>query len=392
MSPCEKCKDIVDRQDVPHCIRTCESCGRVMYVHETGEHGIGFKIRKGDQVVIPGSWLKFAINPLKTTGQFSTGGLKWFAEMIFVDDLPAKKDEIKQELQKLEEGCETFLKISELLKDINLEGPDSGDRIFEVLKDKKDTAEWWSFLGAFYLSLVSDALSKNDIEQAIWAMACAERCRSMFVFKQHLEEVVIMGHSAKRIIDILRIWDNNKTNGDEEFWQIQLTGNSYVISQVFATPAVFIKDKAYVGGMNIDRKDAKFVDYLFSMESSREAILVEIKTPVTKLLGSKYRGIYCPSSELTGAIVQVLEYRTELINNLQGITKETQYNISAFNPKCVIIAGNGNSQLKGGVQRKSFELFRSTLKDVEIVTYDELFRKVEVLAKLFSLIRTKATN
>lgn len=390
MNSCEKCKDIIDRPDLPHCIRTCEACGRVMYVHETGEHGIGVKIRAGDQFVIPSSWLKFGLNPLKTTGQLSTAAVKWFAELIFVDDLPGKKDEIKLELEKLENGCVSFLNKSELLKGLDVENADHEDEIFEILKDKRDTPEWWMYFGGFFLTIVKDALTKNDIEQAIWAMACAERCRSMFVFKQHLEDAVLMGQSAKRVIDILKIWDNNQANDDEEFWQIKLTENSYVISQVFAVPAVFIKDKAYVGGMNIDRKESKFVDYLFSAESSRESILVEIKTPVTKLLGSKYRGVYHPSSELTGAIVQVLEYRSELINNLKDITEGTSYNISAFNPKCVVIAGNGKLQLKDEPERKSFELFRANLKDVEIVTYDELFRKVEILANLFSLVRAKS--
>lgn len=90
-----------------------------------------------------------------------------------------------------------------------------------------------------------------------------------------------MGHSAKRIIDALRIWDVQKQNSDEEYWQKTLNEKSYVISQVFAVPMIFIKEKAYVGGMNLDRKNAKFVDYLFSIESSKEAILVEIKAPAT---------------------------------------------------------------------------------------------------------------
>jgi hypothetical protein len=35
-------------------------------------------------------------------------------------------------------------------------------------------------------------------------------------------------------------------------------------------------------------------------------------------------------------------------------------------------------------------LFRRNLKDVQIVTYDELFRKLEVLASLFNLVRGNA--
>jgi hypothetical protein len=118
--------------------------------------------------------------------------------------------------------------------------------------------------------------------------------------------------------------------------------------------------------------------------------LIEIKTPATRLLGSEYRdGIYGPSKELAGAIVQVLRYRTELVRNLRAITEERDYDLATFNPKCVLILGNAEAQLTDANMRRSFELFRGGLRDAEIVTYDELFRKVEVLAHLFNLVRTK---
>ncbi len=71
------------------------------------------------------------------------------------------------------------------------------------------------------------------------------------------------------------------------------------------------------------------------------------------------------------------------------ITKETGYQLSTFNPKCVLIAGNGAEQLSDEKRRHSFELFRAGLKDIEIVTYDEIFRKIEVLATLFNLVRNE---
>ena len=210
----------------------------------------------------------------------------------------------------------------------------------------------------------------------------------MLVFKEHLEEVVWMGQSAKRVVDILRTWDNNKTNADEGFWQITFRENVYAISQVFAVPLVFIQEAAYVGGMSIDRRNAKLVDYLFSQESSREAVLVEIKTPATKLL-AKYRGTYRPSPELSGAVMQVLDYRGTLSKNLTSVVEGSVHQLNVFSPKCVVVIGNGALELDNDHKRRAFELFRSNSKDVEIVTYDELFRKIEVLATLFSLQRPK---
>lgn len=127
-----------------------------------------------------------------------------------------------------------------------------------------------------------------------------------------------------------------------------------------------------------------------SQESSQEAaVLVEIKTPATKLLGPKYRGTYCPSAELSGAVMQVLDYRRTLSKNLTSVVEGTNHRLSAFSPRCAVIIGNGALELDNDLKRRAFELFRTNSKDVELVTYDELFRKLEVLASLFSLTRPK---
>jgi len=360
-----------------------------MYIHEPLRHGKGLKVKKGEQFVIPKDWLTLSLDPLKSRGHFTRYGLNWFAQRIFIEDYPKDKSKIRDELQKIEKKCDTFLSKSTLLSGLDIENPDHTEKIIQILNTNKDTAEWWAFFTGVFLSRLKDALEKYDLDQAVWAMSGVERFRSMFIFKEHLEVAVWMGHSAKKVVDILRTWDNNQKNNDEGFWQTTFKENSYVLSQVFAVPLIFIKDKAYVGGLNIDRKEAKFVDYLYSIESSKEAVLVEIKTPMTRLFGSKYRGTYKPSAHLTGAVMQVLEYRIRLNDNLKNILDGTKHDMSAFNPKCAVIIGNGKLQLDDETKRRSFELFRSSLKDVEVVTYDELFRKVEVLASLFKLVRKK---
>jgi hypothetical protein len=202
-----------------------------------------------------------------------------------------------------------------------------------------------------------------------------------------LEEVVWMGQSAKRIVDLLAIWDAHKENADEAFWQATLSENVYALSQLFAVPLVFVGESAYVGGMGVDRKSAKLVDYLFSHESSKEAVLVEIKTPTAALLGKAYRGTFRPSSELAGAVMQVLDYRKTLAESFRLLNRDDKHELQVFAPKCVVLVGNGTKELSTQAKRTAFELFRSNSSMVEVVTYDELFRKLEVLATLFSLVR-----
>jgi hypothetical protein len=361
-----------------------------MRIQEKGEHGIGIKVENGDQFVIPHNWFKIHANPLKGTGQLTKHGLAWFAKLLFLEDLPQKKDGIEVEINKIDKHCDEFLRKSALLNGLDIENPDHGPKIFDILKESQESAEWWAALVGLFNNLTKNAIQENNAQKAAWAMACSERCRSMLIFKQDLEEVVWMGHSARRIVDILKEWDSNKENSDEEFWQIKFNQNSYVLSQVFSVPVVFIQDKAYVGGMSIDRKDAKFVDYIFSGSTNNETILIEIKTPTTKLLGSKYRKVYKPSPELSGSLVQISDYRNTLMQNLSSLTKDLKKDLTALNPRCLIIAGNGEKELNDEAKRRSFELFRSSLQNIEIITYDELFRKIEVLATLFNLIRKKA--
>jgi hypothetical protein len=50
-------------------------------------------------------------------------------------------------------------------------------------------------------------------------------------------------------------------------------------------------------------------------------------------------------------------------------------------PKCLVVIGN-TAQLDTEGKKESFEHFRRALRGTEIVTFDELFRKVEVLLDL----------
>jgi hypothetical protein len=112
------------------------------------------------------------------------------------------------------------------------------------------------------------------------------------------------------------------------------------------------------------------------------------------LLGAEYRpgtGVYNPSSELSGAIIQVLDYRDKLSkeyrNRIDRLREQaprgaTVPSYSVFNPPCLIIAGD-SKELTTGEQIKSFELFRQSLKDIQLITYDELFDKMSKVAELF---------
>ncbi|MBT2663927.1 DUF4263 domain-containing protein [Bacillus sp. ISL-4] len=187
---------------------------------------------------------------------------------------------------------------------------------------------------------------------------------------------------------VLSIWEGNKHNTSEKFWQSILKENTWILSQIFSNPTVLINDEAYVGGKTINNDSGKLVDFLYANPFSKDAVLIEIKTPSTPLITpTEYRtGVYSVHKDLMGAVTQVLTYKTSLQREYQNIDYnnyrqgiKTDFDI--INPCCVVIAGRFDT-LTDTALRHSFELYRKELKNVTVITYDELFERVKGLIKL----------
>ena len=181
----------------------------------------------------------------------------------------------------------------------------------------------------------------------------------------------------------LAVWNENKDNSSEEFWQKTLSKFSFVLSQIFSFPVIVLKDKAYVGGKSIENTHGNLVDFLMANKLTRNAALIEIKTPKTPIVGKQYRGdINSIENEVIGAVMQVTNYRDSLLKQFNTLTSGATGDFDAFDPQCLVIVGNMQNEKMSRLQRKSFELFRNGLKDVRVITYDELFTKVQILIDL----------
>lgn len=180
----------------------------------------------------------------------------------------------------------------------------------------------------------------------------------------------------------LTVWRQNKKNGDEEFWQKELVKHPFLLEHLFSFPVVVVKDNAYVGGKNIFNVGGNLVDFLLKNEFTDNVVLVEIKTPITPLLGREYRrGIFNVSKDLSGAVMQVLNYRVSFTRELHNFARGIGMAVDSSEPPCQVIIGNTN-ELDSDDKRKSFELFRRQFPGVGICTYDEVFRRSEKLVNL----------
>lgn len=175
-------------------------------------------------------------------------------------------------------------------------------------------------------------------------------------------------------------WAERLNGAEEEYWQGTLERNAFVLSQMLAHPLIIVSGKAYVGGKGVDNKGGHLADLLAKNPLTGNAAIVEIKTPAARLLGSEYRaGIFPLSDELSGAVSQALTYRYSLMTKYHHLVEESEEDFDVFHPQVIIIGGNGRRELGTKPKRRSFELARNGLKDVTIITFDELVENARIL-------------
>jgi hypothetical protein len=151
---------------------------------------------------------------------------------------------------------------------------------------------------------------------------------------------------------------------------------------------VQVQGQASVGGLKIDGTGEKITDFLFKNSLTNNVGIFEIKRPATALVSKKsYRtGVFGPSKELAGSITQVLDQRYQLQKSLLAKKDSSRdYSLEQYSLRCCLIVGTVPD---GDDEKKSFELIRNELKDVDVVTYDELFEKLVQLRDFMRGART----
>lgn len=163
----------------------------------------------------------------------------------------------------------------------------------------------------------------------------------------------------------------------ENRWQNFLSSNPFILSLAFAIPTMVIQGQAYVGGKRLNGSGGKFADFVYASASTGNLALIEIKKPTVELLSKKpYRGddVYSLSSEVGGAIAQVLDQRFKLQSELPIIKSNMNRNdIHSYAVRCIVIAGKTPNAV---TQQKSFELVRNAFSGVVLVTFDELLQRL----------------
>ena len=183
---------------------------------------------------------------------------------------------------------------------------------------------------------------------------------------------------VSKLDSLLNEWQAHEDENREEFWHQLLKENAWVFSQLTGSPVVLLADKAYVGGKSIHNIGGGEVDYLLANELTDNVSFVEIKTPATSICAEGYRGggVFALDKELSGGIVQVLNYKARFehaYNELRIESEDTAFR--SYNPRCWLIAGRAGDLSEE--ELRSFELFRNALAGVTILAFDEVATRLQ---------------
>ncbi|MFG3532773.1 Shedu anti-phage system protein SduA domain-containing protein [Streptomyces sp. NPDC047917] len=185
------------------------------------------------------------------------------------------------------------------------------------------------------------------------------------------------------------------TRGAEAIWQAFFEANQWIFGyglNLIACESINDgKLERITTGANIFGGAGKRIDAIMRSKGLISSMLFcEIKTHDTELLSkTPYRaGVYQASKELGGGVAQVQKTASkaqQLISSqfLTRIYEEdgtpTDTELSTTRPRQVVVIGSLREFTHNGAvnpeKMSSFELYRTSIQDVEVITFDELYER-----------------
>ncbi|PQM75804.1 Shedu immune nuclease family protein [Corynebacterium sp. J010B-136] len=229
-----------------------------------------------------------------------------------------------------------------------------------------------------------------------------QKFKSLIQTDSSARDVAALQH-RKEVVGIMESWLTNETvfeaakekaGGPEAAWQKLLEDNPWILGiglggQLYTA---WNEDKleqvttgSHIGSVG------KRVDALMRTSGAIQSmVFAEIKHHKTSLIKGEYRsGAWLPSEELTGAIVQSQQTSQLAVQTLgKFIADKTPEGEKLptgtylLKPRCFVIIGSlteltgeNNGVLENKYQ--SFEIFRRSIQEPEIITFDELLARAE---------------
>jgi Shedu protein SduA, C-terminal len=175
--------------------------------------------------------------------------------------------------------------------------------------------------------------------------------------------------SLKRLAAEFKAELNNQH--PESWWQNYVQARILLMQQGYIRP---------VEKMNVAIGNTKYPDFALVTHDNYLDIL-EIKRPGTTILKEdRSRGNYHWDTEISRAIIQVENYLEHIANQAAEVRSFVKDNyaleLKVVRPRGFILAGN-SAEFSSQKQRDDFRLLSHGLKNVTVITYDELLVRLE---------------
>jgi len=198
--------------------------------------------------------------------------------------------------------------------------------------------------------------------------------------------------TTTRISKIIALRETNKENDNEEFRQKIFQDNPWILSQIFCAPFIQIWKKFYCWWKEDTNKWWVLWDLMYWNELSGTMAFIEIKTPSSKIIGGNYRWkdegaqnlLYTMDKDISWWIIQVLNQKKVYMQTYPKKNGKSYNHI-----KCILIVWKLPENTD---ELKSFELYRNATKEVEIITYDELFKRIWIMMEMFDKVKKKKSE
>ncbi|MFA6533986.1 MAG: Shedu immune nuclease family protein [Patescibacteria group bacterium] len=293
-------------------------------------------VEQDEQIVFSFSFFKQIINYLKLLSELNLADINERRITLAEDDLPADDDTKKK--------IKTFL----LRKD--------GEQIIEEL-------------------INSGMITSTDI------VNIGYRKKQLEIFDKLL-------HNPDYIA-IYKQENNINDAGLEKLWQHFFGINDWIFGYGLDYKFLGILQKeAHISNTDLSGKEGVIGDFLLGC--NKFTVIVELKRPDTALFKNKNRSnSWSLSDDLINAFSQILEQKASWQIQAES-NANNNYNDNGeiikqktADPKTILIIGN-TDQYSGEtkeqqIKAKSFELFRRDSRNIEIITFDELFERAKFI-------------
>lgn len=160
-------------------------------------------------------------------------------------------------------------------------------------------------------------------------------------------------------------------NPPESAWSSFLRKNLFLVDSKYVTE---------IPELNVVLASERRVDFGL-VDTDGYLDIFEIKKPTTRLLAkTKSRGNYYWHSDTVKALAQAEKYlfnATRKASTLEeDIRRERDLNVRVVRPRAILISGHSD-QLDDEAMRHDFRVLRQSLRNVEVILYDELLIRIK---------------